>query len=433
MFNHIGWSEDKLTESAIATGWLTRPPRKIEIIDLLSAVCTESIQGLTSYNDVASRIDADSGKNPSRQAVAKRMNKGLSLLLEKILEQAIEHKVSSKYPQPAQGLCANYKRILVQDSTVIKLPTWLYEKFSGVSNAHGKSCNARIQATYDIANMTFISFSIDTYSKNDLAAAPELEILEGDLTLRDRGYLSSEEISRQIKIGADTIYRHKTNTVYLDIKTGKPINLAALLKKHGCLDQDVMLNDRMKTTVRLVAAPVNEEIVNIRRMKAKKEAHGHNPSDAVLALMGWTIFLTNIPRDKSSFEKILAIYGLRWRIEIIFKAWKSHVNFSALHRVSQTQLYILLKARLLMITVMTNLLYKRCYEKLKHCHGTELSLLKFINYLIRKSHQIAIILSSLSNNKCQVSRIWDSLEKYCCYDKRKRKNYHELFCALALS
>jgi hypothetical protein len=32
-----------------------------------------------------------------------------------------------------------------------------------------------------------IGFSIDPYSKNDLAAAPELPLQQGDLVLRDRG------------------------------------------------------------------------------------------------------------------------------------------------------------------------------------------------------------------------------------------------------
>ena len=76
--------------------------------------------------------------------------------------------------------------MLVQDSTVIKLPVHLFAEFSGVSNAQSSVCNARIQATYDLIPSRLIGFSIDPYSKNDLAAAPELPIQEGDLVLRDR-------------------------------------------------------------------------------------------------------------------------------------------------------------------------------------------------------------------------------------------------------
>lgn len=46
--------------------------------------------------------------------------------------------------------------------------------------------------------------------------------------------------------------------------------------------------------MRRVAAAVNEETPNLRRMKARKENHGHNPSKAILELMDYTIFITTI-------------------------------------------------------------------------------------------------------------------------------------------
>ena len=64
------------------------------------------------------------------------------------------------------------------------------------------------------------------------------------------------------------------------------------------------LNDNCRTKVRLVAAPVCEEVANQRRMKAKKENKGHNPSDEILALMAWTIYLTTIPKEQADFTKI---------------------------------------------------------------------------------------------------------------------------------
>jgi hypothetical protein len=43
-----------------------------------------------------------------------------------------------------------------------------------VANAQTKVCNARIQATYNLLDHHLVAFSIDPYSKNDLAAAPDL-------------------------------------------------------------------------------------------------------------------------------------------------------------------------------------------------------------------------------------------------------------------
>ena len=106
--------------------------------------------------------------------------------------------------------------------------------------------------------------------------------------------------------------------IYLDPETHLPADLLALLKLRGNLDLELLMDDKSRTRVRLLAAPVAPEIANLRRMKANKESKGHNPSKAVLELMDWTIYLTNIPDLKANFTEILGIYGLRWRIEVIF-------------------------------------------------------------------------------------------------------------------
>ena len=62
-----------------------------------------------------------------------------------------------------------------------------------------------------------------------------------------------------------------------------------------------------------------------KEMKEMKEMKGNHPSAAVLELMGWTIFLTNLGPEVS-FSALLETYELRWRIEVIFKAWKSPMS-----------------------------------------------------------------------------------------------------------
>ncbi len=94
-----------------------------------------------------------------------------------------------------------FKRILIQDITVIRLPFRHFENFSGVKNAHSAVCNARIQGIYDLISKQFIQFSIDPYSKNDLSAASDISVEPGDLLLRDRGYFSVP-IIQELKLGS---------------------------------------------------------------------------------------------------------------------------------------------------------------------------------------------------------------------------------------
>jgi hypothetical protein len=427
------FAEADLRQLAKDLKFTKRAPRKIDLLSLLASLCTECLQGSPSCNDLAAQIQTHSGNAPSRQAVSLRLNQAFENILQRLLEMVIREKTAvggspTAKPTPA---FRHYRRVLVQDSTIIQLPSHLFADFSGVANAHASVCNARIQATYNLLDHCLLAVAIDPYSKNDLAAAPELPLQQGDLSLRDRGYLVVDEIQRHREAGADCIYRHKTGTTYLDLQTGQPIDLLALLKNQGQLDLEVLLNNEARTRVRLVTAPVDAETANRRRRKAKIETHGHHPSPAVLALMDWTIFITTIPATLASFKEILAIYGLRWRIEIIFKAWKSHMKFPLLHRVSKLQLAILLKARLLIITACTNLVYGTLERTLLQNYNRRLSLLKFMRFLSKNPTHFIHVFRSLTLSDQEHRPLYKTLMRYCCYDIRKRQNYSETLAALA--
>jgi Transposase DDE domain len=422
-------SRQRLEELAMESKTIFRKPRKLDPCDLLAQLLAQCPHASPSYNDLASGIESTRGLDPSKQAVALRLNPAFESFLERVLGEIIAMKIQDDFQTAKLDpiVFRGYLRVLVQDSTIIKLPAALFESFSGVSNAHSTVCNARIQAVYDLISGRLISFSIDPYSKNDLSAAPELPLMEGDLVLRDRGYLTAGEIQRHCDEGAHFIYRHKTGMIYLDAETHKPIDLAALLKERGSLDREVLLNNPARTRVRLLAEPVSKESADLRRMRAKKETKGHNPSKAMLELMDWTIFLTNIPSEQASFKEILGIYGLRWRIEVIFKAWKSHLKFDVVHRVSKRQLHILLKARLIVIAAASNL-YRRLERILWGKHRKRLSLLKFMKHIAASPAKLQRIIDFVCGNHQDPLSVERALVKYCCHDKRKsRRNFNEMW------
>ena len=221
---------------------------------------------------------------------------------------------------------------------------------------------------------------------------------------------------------------------YLDPVSRQPINLVALLKKHRYLDMDVCLNNLEQTMVRLVAAPVGQQVANNRRMKAKKEIHGRNPSAEVLKLMGWTIFITTIPRSEADFIKISKIYRLRWQIEIIFKTWKSNLHFDKIHRVSYNQLQVLLTARMTMIVLYMQKLFGPLSDRIYRQCNRELSMFKFLNYIMKNQHQVFLLIKSICRGNIEEnSRINSKLIRYCAYDRRKRLNMPQLIRDVLLS
>jgi len=417
-----GLSKDILSNIARETGLIERE-RLITATDLLFAICIEASGGTVSYNDIAAQIETGGGESVSKQAVWKKVNISCLDYFKKVLESLIFNKIDKTEIAKLRVTC-RYKRILVQDSTIISLPERLFYFFSGVANQSTKLCNARIQGVYDILNEQFISFSIDKYSKNDLKAAPELTLEQGDLSLRDRGYLINDEIQRHINAGADCIYRYKNKMCLLDTVTEKPLNLLATLKNKSFLDLKVKLNNKDKTVVRLVAIPVTEEIANKRRMKAKKEKKTP-PSTEYLKLLSWSIYLTTILVEQANYKEISKLYYLRWRIEIIFKSWKSNMNFDEIHNVSQIQLLVILTARFIMILICTQFIFRPCKAIVKKIFNKNLSLLKVTHYLLRHTSKIIEIILELSEYPFQKTETMKSLARYCSYDRRKRINFEQ--------
>lgn len=84
-------------------------------------------------------------------------------MIQTVLRMAINKRIGTSVQDdvPAQGLLSRYTRVPVQDSTIIELPAWLFDTFSGVANGARQVCNARIQAIYDLKNMGFEAFSLD--------------------------------------------------------------------------------------------------------------------------------------------------------------------------------------------------------------------------------------------------------------------------------
>jgi len=419
-------NDAQIEKLAIQSGFQQRTPKKIYPAIFVRQLLSEAISQSPSYNDLASSMEKDTGISVSRQAICERTDASCVRFTERVLAKVISAQMPPHLLSADRYRGVRCQRMLVQDSTVLRLPRRLFPAFSGVANAHSSVCNARIQCVYDLMAEEFVHFSIDSYSKNDSAAAPQLQLRRGDLVLRDRGYLSSGEIQRHIDAGAECIYRHKTNIAYLDPQTAETFPLAATLKRDGRLDCQVLLNNDRRTPVRLVAVPVDEETANLRRMRAKREYRGHAPSKEVLALMAWTIFLTTIPPHRASFDDLLDIYGLRWRIENIFKTWKSNMSFAAIHNVSEHQLHTILIARLTALVIIFHRIYAPLRHRVRTSFGKHLSLMKLLRYLQVNPERIRPLLL-LSADRCRDKPLLAAIARYCVYDSRKKRlNFQQI-------
>jgi len=417
-------SEARINTIARETGLVRRVARKVSAMGLLKCLCAMAVCGDLSCRDVAMSLGLTTGKVPSRQAVWKRLKGHGRAFFEAVLASVL----AIRGPRvDASGALRHFGRVLVQDSSVVKLPQKLHQYFSGVANGAASSCQVRVQAVYDLLAENFVAFRMDAYSRNDLCAAGDVlgDIRPGDLLIRDMGYFVIDIFAAIAERGAYFLTRLKPGVQILDPETGAHIDLLALLKEKQRVDCAVLLGAKAKLPVRLVAEPVPQEVGDERRRKRRAENKRINYSAQTLALMDWSIYVTNIPTDWATAKLLLDIYSLRWRIECIFKAWKSHLCFTEFTNMTLNKLYITMAARLITVTLMQRKLSPP-FTSHAGCPGNvpvrpDLSL-----QLLSKLSRILAAATAAGGAQPSDEALTEIIQRLCVYDKRKRQNYPQL-------
>lgn len=346
---------------ARTTGFQQRSQRKIQIMDLVLGILAVASAGRLSFERVATSIGRRAGKRYSKQALHKRLGPAVSDFLLAVFGRCMQH---SMHEPLERGLFASFKRVLLHDSSVIALPLRFAKDFPGSANRRKSFAQLKIQVVCDLLTARVEQLSLSGFIRNDQRAAPDiLQILKaGDLVIRDLGYFVFAVFAAIIERGAFFLSRYRYGTIVLDPRTQKPIPLAKVLKRQGFFDANVLLGVKDRLPVRLVAVSVPDEVANHRRRNLRRNRdHSLNPSQEHFYLLGWNIFLTNVPAQVWPAKQLPVIYRFRWRIETLFKAWKSHLALTELSDRCLSMIHL---------SIMTKLVF--CAFVYRTCHHIEI-------------------------------------------------------------
>lgn len=404
------------------SGFLERSPRKVPILNFVEALLAVAPESQLTLEHIASVIALAANTTYSKQALSQRLCHQIEPFLAGV--------ITALFGQLSQSVdisraCCCFERVLVQDSTVEKLPKHLAKLFPGAGNQHGQDYAAlKIQWISDLKNSAVVHVSLSGFTRNDQAASPDILAVarQGDLVIRDLGYLTSQVLTHLVERRISFLTRYRHGITLYDPRTGKPLDLKAQLRARGSLDCQVRLGPE-RAPMRLVALPVPEEVSNLRRHRAKSSArrrHRSPPGREHLFLMGWNIFLTNVPASIWPPKTLVTIYRLRWRIEIIFKTWKSHLGIRQLNCRTPV---------LLQLSVLTKLLF--CVMVCQICDVLELHCAAHQHVsLLRLGHilgQCACWFSAAVLGLSVPQWINFRLSRHSLYEQRKdRKNYYQL-------
>jgi len=414
---------DKLPTDQLArsSGFRRRKPKKLTPSLFLQAACLLVTLPAASYRRWAGLIGLLGQCTLSKQALFERMTDRAATFLKSIL-QALLSSLTTPRDWTVPTSLRHFGRVLLQDSTALRLSEKLARWFPGPSNQRGaQGAMLKIQTCYDLLAQSFVQFSLSSYRRNDQAASPDvLPLLQaGDLIIRDLGYFVLEVLEQITAAKAYFLSRLRLGVAIWESDGCTPVNLWARLRKAGSLDIQCTLGDK-RVPVRLVAIPVPAAVANKRRRQARQNRDRRCPPSAQrLALMGWSIYITNVPRTLWVAQTVAETYGLRWRIETIFKSWKSHFALAQVPAGSQAQVESFIYAKLIFITLFQVCFWQRWLVETPSEKQLALSLLK-----VAEAVQSFLLVLVLSHLGIDPNLAWEELVgTHCRYERRRRRHF----------
>src|SRR6202165_99801 len=189
----------------------------------------------------------------------------------------------------------------------------------------------RIHSAFDLPQERFGHFELTDQQAGE--TLDRIPVIAGEIRLGDRAYLQPDRMASVIEAGADVVIRAGWKSAcWLDGK-GNVLDLVAELRKaaaRGLINRPIWIKRKSgePLALRLVAVKKPAHAAAEARRKARRAAQrgGHQLSKQTLDAADWVILVTSLKPTEFATADVLALYRLRWRIELGFKRLKSLIG-----------------------------------------------------------------------------------------------------------
>ncbi len=299
-----------LGESARATkafAWGRKVATPVVLLRLVLAYCLGE-RGLRSTAAWSTAIGLADLSDVALLYRLRQCGNWLAVLVGRVLATAV--------PQASQG-----RLIRILDGTTVP---------KAGRDAKRQNQLWRVHGAFDLPAEQFGDFVLtDEHGGEQLDRIP---VVKGEIRLADRAFLQPDRIASVLQDGGDVVIRAGwRNACWLDAD-GQPVDLQAEFRTavDGLIDRPIWIRRKRGAAValRLIALRKSDAAAAEARRKARHQARkeGYQLSQEGLAAADWILLVTSLSADAYSTDDVLALYRLRWRIELAFKRLKSLVG-----------------------------------------------------------------------------------------------------------
>jgi hypothetical protein len=304
-----------LEASARQCGALKRR-RNVRDAESLLRVLMANAAGHRSLRDTAAWATLQGIKvsNPAVLKLLKRSADWLSFLVAKVLAQRVPASVQAG---------AGYRLRLI-DATTLSAPG-------------SRGTDWRLHVAYDLEEMQISEVELTDGRGGE--SLTRFDLKPGEVAIADRGNAKALDLAAVEAKGADYIVRTGWNATRLRTATGADFDLLAAVR--DMTEQTVRefeltialdRSEKQLMPVRLVALRKSDSDAqaSIRRARKESRRHGKTLQPETLEAAKYIFLLTSLAPDDVSGADILALYRLRWQIELLFKRLKSLLRIDEL-------------------------------------------------------------------------------------------------------
>ncbi len=196
----------------------------------------------------------------------------------------------------------------------------------------------RLHTAFDLPNGRIGDVVLTPASEGE--GLERLPVVAGELCIADRGFARPDGLRHVVDHGGDILVRAGSRSLKLEID-GKPLDWMAVFaaaERDGFYDGAVLVLNGRKSRktwpplpLRLIVKPLPPEAAEAARQRLRRagQRERYEPSRLAVAAAGHVMLVTSLSREHSQADELLALYRLRWQIELAFKRLKSLLEMRA--------------------------------------------------------------------------------------------------------
>ena len=253
-----------------------------------------------------------------------------TLLEERISDTAIHRRLKACVPWvkavlsrmmgAAAALIEGHLRFIIVDGSTVQGPgaqgTWY-----------------RLHIAIDLVKLHLLHVSVT--NEHEAEHLGHYPLQEGDVVVGDRGYNQAQRWIEQADQGVGLVVRYNPQGLNLYDTAGQKIAVHEALKETTATEQCLPVRVRAKVefiegSLHARRLPPAQAAEARRRARTQAKKDGRQIRPQTLALAEWVLIFTTLPPTVLPTATVMALYRVRWQVELVIKRLKSILNIDQL-------------------------------------------------------------------------------------------------------